>query len=392
MKVLAGIKVVDLSRYISGPYCAQMLGDMGAEVIKVESPKGEVVRHFEPSIDGDSLYYMVMNRNKKGITLELRTKKAKEILKKLFQSADIVIENFKPGTMKKIGFDWETLHKLNPRLTLVSISGFGQTGPMSEYPGFDSVIQAMGGLMSLTGSPDGPPYLAGTFIIDYATALYAANGALLALINREKTGRGQHVDVSLLNTAASILVEAIPMSLLLNETRIRIGNKDRNVAPAGCFKAKDDYVLIIAAPQNHWEKLTEIINKPELKDDPRLQTVADRYKHADELNSYVSDWVANHTRDEVINIMTRNGIPVAPVLTVSEFVKLPQVAHNKQIINVPYEGVGDIPMQGFPINLSETPGQIMYGPPRLGQHNYEILTSLGYTSEEIEEMKENGVI
>ncbi|MBE6830758.1 MAG: CoA transferase [Ruminococcaceae bacterium] len=392
MKALEGIKVIDLSRYISGPYCAQLLGDMGAEVIKVESPGGEIVRQYEPAIDGNGFYFMVFNRNKKGITVNSRTEKGKEILRKLFQEADVVIQNFKPGTMEAMGFGWETLHKLNPRLILASISGFGSTGPMAEYPGFDSVLQAMGGLMSMTGSPDSEPYLAGTYVIDYNTASNTAFGILSALYSRERTGEGQHVQTSLLNTAASLLIEAIPQDMLLHQQRNRIGNKDKNTAPVGCFKAKDDYVYIIAAPQAHWEKLAAVIGRPELITDPKFLTVASRYQNADELNEYVAQWAAALNRDEIVEILNQQGIPAAPVLSISEFIRLPQVKHNQQIIEVPYQGVGNIPMQGFPVQLSKTPPQITMGPPNLGEHSVEILKSLGYTEEQISEMSEKGDI
>ncbi len=392
MKVLEGIRVIDLSRYISGPNCAELLGDLGADVIKVESPAGEPVREYEPAIDGESFYYMVFNRNKRGITVNTRSDKGKEILRKLFETADIVVENYKPGTMDKMGFSFEELQKINPRLTLVSISGFGQEGPMSRLPGFDAILQAKSGLMSLTGDPDGEPYLMGTFAIDYATSIYCAYGALAALLAREKTGKGQHIESSLMDTAISLLIDIIPEDLLLGKHRNRIGNLDKCTAPVGCFKDIDgEYLYIIAAPQNHWELLANIIGHPELIEDPRFKTVPIRHEHAKEVNAYVQEWVGQHDCEEVIDTLNKAGIPVTKVLSVHEFLQLDQVRYNNQIINVPYNG-RDIPMQGHPIKFSDTPSKVYRGAPTLGEHNNEVLSGLGFSEEEIALMKEEGAI
>ena len=250
--ILEGIKVVDLSRYISGPNACSLLGNLGADVIKVESPDGEPVREYEPALNGESFYYMVFNRNKRGVTLNTRTDKGKELLRALLADADVLVENYRPGTLEKMGLSWDELHKLNPKLILASISGFGQSGPMAGKAGFDSILQATSGLMSLTGSPDGEPYLMGTFVIDYCTSIYCAYAVLAALIQREKTGEGQRVELSLMDTAASLLIDAIPEDILLNKRRSRIGNLDKCTAPVGCFRDKNgEYVYIIAAPQAH---------------------------------------------------------------------------------------------------------------------------------------------
>ncbi len=392
MQALDGIRVIDLSRYISGPYCGELLGDMGAEVIKVETPDGEPNRHFEPSINGFGFYNMVMNRNKKSITLQFRSEEAKEILTRLFQDADVIIQNFKPGTFEKMGFNWDTIHQLNPRAILVSISGFGQNGPMAGYPGFDYILQAMGGLMNMTGSPEGEPYLAGSFVIDYITAAYAAFATSMALIAREKTGVGQKVEASLLNSAMSILVDAVPEDIVLHKTRTRTGNLDKNTAPVGCFKAKDDYVYVIAAMQSHWERLAEHIGRKDLISDPRFLTNNDRFKHYTEVNAYVQEWVQTKNREDIVNELNALGIPSAPVLSISDFIRLPQVQSNNQIIEVPVKGIGKIPVQGFPVDLSDTPPALTLGPPNLGEHNEEIYQQLGFSEAEIQRMKEKNVI
>ena len=392
MKILEGIKVVDLSRYISGPNCCQLLGNLGADVIKVESPNGEPVREYEPAYNGDSFYYMVFNRNKRGITVNTRTDDGKEILRRLFKDADVIVENYKPGTLDKMGFSYDELKKINSKVILCSISGFGQTGPMSKLPGFDSILQAKSGLMSLTGDPDGEPYLMGTFAIDYVTSIYCAYGILAALIAREKTGEGQWVQTSLLDSAMSLLIDIVPEDLMLGKRRNRIGNLDKCTAPVGAFKdVNGEYVYIIAAPQNHWELLANIIGKPELINDERFLTVPIRHQHAKEVNAYFQQWVGQHTYEEVIDTLNKAGIPVTKVLTVHEFLQLEQVRHNNQIINVPY-GNYTVPMQGFPVTFTSTPSEIYYGAPTLGQHNQEILKGIGFTDEQIAIMKENGSI
>lgn len=387
--ILEGIKVVDLSRYISGPNACSLLGNLGADVIKVESPDGEPVREYEPALNGESFYYMVFNRNKRGVTLNTRTDKGKELLRALLADADVLVENYRPGTLEKMGLSWDELHKLNPKLILASISGFGQSGPMAGKAGFDSILQATSGLMSLTGSPDGEPYLMGTFVIDYCTSIYCAYAVLAALIQREKTGEGQRVELSLMDTAASLLIDAIPEDILLNKRRSRIGNLDKCTAPVGCFRDKNgEYVYIIAAPQAHWLKLADIIGRPELADDPRFKTVPVRHAHAAEVNIYVEEWTEKLTVEEIIAELDKAGIPAAKVLSVHEFLQLDQVKHNKQIINVPYTGLGDIPMQGFPTAFSAMPEQLFRGAPNLGEHNYEIYGQLGYTREQVDKMRE----
>lgn len=390
MSILEGIRVIDLSRYIAGPNTATLLGNLGADVIKVESPDGEPVREYEPALNGESFYYMVFNRNKRGVTLNTRTEKGKELLRKLIQDADVLVENYRPGTMAKMGLGWESIHALNPRLIMVSISGFGQSGPMAENAGFDSILQATSGLMSLTGDPDGEPYLMGTFVIDYCTSIYCAYAVLAAILHRQKTGEGQWIEANLLNTAASLLIDAIPEDILLNRRRNRIGNLDKCTAPVGCFRDRNgEYVYIVAAPQNHWESIARLIGHAELIEDERFRTVPVRHAHAKEVNAYVAAWVREKSAGEVISDLKALGIPAARVLSVHEFLQLPQVRHNQQIIDVPYTGLGNIPMQGFPVSFSAMPNQLFRGAPNLGEHNDEIFGALGYSAQELRTMKES---
>lgn len=393
MKALEGVKVVDLSRYLAGPYCASILGDMGADVIKVEPLEGEYLRHVGPLYEGESLYFTIMNRNKRGITLDTRSEDAKEVLRRMFATADVVINNYRPGVMDKMGFSWEKLHALSPRLILVSISGYGQTGPMAKAPGYDSLAQAIFGLMSMTGPADGEPYLAGSFLIDYATGIYSALGALLALYNRERTGQGQRVDTCLLDSALSLQVDGVPVEKLLQLHRKRMGNLDRNSAPVGNFKTSDDkYVFIVAGPDQFFSSLMKIIGREELITSAKFATAMNRYLNVTEINGVVAEWVAHRTRQEVIDLLEADGVPVGPVLETWEALELPQVQHNNMIVNFPYAGLGDIPMAGFPIKMSDSPGAVTRGAPRLGEQTAEILTELGYSEADVLRFRSNGTI
>jgi len=263
---LDGIRVVDLSRFIAGPYCAMLLGDMGADVIKVEPPgRGENSRTFAPFIEGESLYTMVFNRNKRSLTLDLRSEQGKNVLRSLLQKADVLVENFVPGTLEKMGLDWDTLKALNPRLVVTRISGFGQDGPLARKPCFDVIAQTMSGLMDITGEADGRPTMAGTYVVDYATGLYATIGTLGALQSRTRTGAGQVVDVALLDSAMSMLMTAIPEQMLLGRTMTRRGNRDRYAAPANTFPTKDGaWVHFVVAAEPMFRLLANAMQRHKL--------------------------------------------------------------------------------------------------------------------------------
>lgn len=391
-KLLEGIKVVDLSRFLAGPYCGSMLADMGAEVIKVEPIDGEYLRHVGPFYEGESLYYKVMNRNKRGIAVDTRKKAGRDLLVRMFKDVDIVINNYKPGIMEKMGFTWEYLHELNPKLILLSISGWGQTGPKAKQPGFDSLAQAAFGLMSMTGSADGEPYLAGSFLMDYATGIYSALGIMYALYYRTKTGLGQRVDTNLCDTSISLMVDAVPVEKLLKLHRTRMGNLDRNSAPVGNFKTRDGkYVFIVAGPDNFYAALMRVIGKPELIDDLRYKLPDSRFHRTLEINGIVAEWVLQHDRDEVIDLLSGNGIPATAVLECWEAIEDEQVKHNNMVLDFP-DKTGSIPMPGFPIKMSDTNGGIYRGAPVVGEHTDEVLKEYGYSRDEIDELRKNKVI
>ncbi len=393
MRALEGVKVLDLSRYISGPFCAKLLGDLGADVIKVESPSGEFIRFGAPRYEDESLYFLLVNRNKKGITVNTRSPEGKKILKKLFQSVDIVVENFRVGVMEKMGFTWEYLHELNPRLILISISAYGDKGYMAKDPGYDLLLQAFSGLMDKTGAPDGPPFSAGAFVIDYGTATNAALGAVTSLLVRERTGKGQHVKLSLLQSALTYLHDSISEYHALGTWRSRIGNTDIYSSPVNCYQTLDNkWVCVIAGSDNFWQGCMQAIGKPDLIDQPRFKTGPQRKQCAEEIDGYMREWALKHTCDEIVNILREKAVPVAPVNNVPAIAKHEQVIANDLLVRVPVTDMPDIVQQGFIMDLSETPMQIYHGAPRVGEDNNEILQLLGYSLEEIEQLKKNGDI
>jgi crotonobetainyl-CoA:carnitine CoA-transferase CaiB-like acyl-CoA transferase len=280
---LAGLKVLDLSRFIAGPHCAMILGDLGASVVKVERVQGgDEVRALQPQVGGDSLYFQVFNRNKRSLTLNFRDPGAQDLLRRLIDQADVLIENFRPGTMEKMGLGWPEVHALNPRLVMARISGFGQQGPRSGEPCFDAIAQASSGLMSLTGSPKGPPMVAGTFLVDYSTALYATIGVLSALQHRNASGEGQLVDLSLLGSGISLLLTAIPEQAALGRTMSRVGNRDRYSAPAQTFKTRDGrWVYLLAGNDAHFPRLCKIMQRADLLADQRFATIPARMANVD---------------------------------------------------------------------------------------------------------------
>jgi len=392
---LDGLKVLDLSRFIAGPYCGMLLGDLGAEVVKVEKAgRGDDTRQLPPRIAGDSLYVMIFNRNKRSLSLNYRDPRGQELLRELACEADVLIENFRAGTMEKMGCGWEELHALNPRLIMARVSGFGQDGPYAERACFDVIAQATSGLMDITGRPDGPPTVIGTFIVDYTTALNATVGVLAALAARHENGRGQLVDVALLDSAVSLLLTAIPEQILLNKTMARLGNRDRYAAPGNTFQTRDGaWVHFVPANDHHFERFVRSIDLAHLLDDPRFENVRARMEHVDEIEAIVAAWAREKDAEEVVALMDELGVPCAKVATIADVVNDPQLRHRNQIIEVDHPDAGKIPMQGQAIKLSETPASIRLGVPTVGQHNADVLGDwLGYDSERVGALAEEGII
>jgi crotonobetainyl-CoA:carnitine CoA-transferase CaiB-like acyl-CoA transferase len=392
---LQGLRVLDLSRFIAGPFCGMQLGDLGADVVKVERRgKGEDSRPVEPRINGESLYVLVHNRNKRGLEIDYRSAGATDVLKRLLQDADVLIENFRPGTMEAMGLDWETVHEINPRLIMVRISGFGQDGPHSRRPCFDVIAQAASGLMNMTGQADGPPTMAGTFIVDYATGLYATIATLAAVEARRKTGRGQLVEASLIDSALSFLMTAIPEYLLFGKETSRQGTRDRYATPANNFQCGDGaWVHISAGHDAQFRPLAHAAGLDDMLTDPRFMAVSDRMINIDEVERRVSEWTGAHSAEEVLAALDAAGVPCAKIASIADVVANPQLKHRGQIVEVDHTAAGRIPMQGPAIRLSETPTRIERGAPSIGEHSDEILAEWGgYTAAEISALREADVI
>lgn len=372
---LDGLRVLDVARYIAGPYCAMLLGDMGADVVKVEPPgRGENSRTFGPFVEGESLYTMVFNRNKRSLVLDLRSDSGKQVFRELLAKADVLVENYVPGTLEKMGFDWETLQAINPRLVLTRISGFGQSGPLARKPCFDVIAQSMSGLMDITGDADGHPTMAGTYVVDYSTGLYATIGTLGALQARQRTGVGQVVDVALLDSAMSMLMTAIPEQLLLGRTMTRRGNRDRYGAPANTFPTADGaWVHLAPVGDPMFRAVVNAMGRPQLADDPRFVDNTARMQNVEALEEHITAWTRTLNADALLDVLKSIGVPSAKVAGISDLLDNPQLAHRGSILRMPHAKAGEVPMQGFAVQFGDTPMGLRHAPPVLGAHTLEVL-------------------
>jgi len=392
---LDGLKVLDLSRFIAGPHCGMMLGDLGADVVKVERPRrGDDTRALEPHVEGESLYFMVFNRNKRSITLNFRDPRAHGLLREMVKQADVLIENFRPGTMEKMGCGWDDLHAINPRLIMARISGYGQQGAMAAEPCFDGIAQATSGLMEITGDPDGPPTMGGTFLVDYATALYASIGILAAVEHRHKTGKGQMVDASLMGSAVSMLVTAIPEQAMLGRAMSRVGNRDRYSAPAQTFRAADGVWLhMVAGNDAHFPRLTRIMKRPDLLEDPRFATLEARMRNIPAIEAVVGDWIAGLPADEVVALLRQAELPAARIATLPDLLSNPYMREARQIVETQHPKAGTVTTHGLTVRLSDTPGEIRHPAPMLGQHTDEVLGEwLGMTPSDVGALRDDGTV
>jgi crotonobetainyl-CoA:carnitine CoA-transferase CaiB-like acyl-CoA transferase len=393
MRALAGVRVLDLSRFVAGPFCCQILGDHGADVVKVEKPDGEPARHMPPFVQGESLYFLAYNGSKRGITVNQRSPEGLELLRKLMAKADIVVENFRTGTLEKMGLDYGPLAAINPGLILVSISGFGTQGPYIGRPAFDEIIQGMSGLASMTGESGGPPTLTGTYVADFVTGLYAAIGALVAHHLREQTGRGQWVQTNLLDSLVSILNTSVSRYLLTGQAPRRQGNRNPLIAPGNIYQARDGHITIEVLTQDMWEDLARAIGREDLLRDPRFADVVSRQQHADALDREVQAWMGTRSVDEIVSTMERRSIPCGPVLDIPALVKDPQLLVNQTVVEVEYPPLGRVPVLAPPIRLQNEASPRRGRPPRLGEHTEEVLAAwLGLTAGEVESLRKAGAL
>jgi crotonobetainyl-CoA:carnitine CoA-transferase CaiB-like acyl-CoA transferase len=390
--LLEGYKIIDATNVISGPTVTYFLQDMGADVIKVEHPvRGDDSRHFPPIRNGTSGAFVALNRGKKDLAVDLNTQEGVEIIKQLVKDADAIVENFTPGTMKRWGIDYETLSKINPGIVMVSVSGFGQTGPMSQLPGYDLISQAMSGIMSVTGHPGGPPTRVGVLIGDTSAGAFGCIGLLAALLNKKKTGLGQHVDVSMLD----VLISYYDLPSYTWDGRLlgRTGNRLPNIAPFDNYRTKDDRWVIIAAANNKlWAQLCEIMGRPELAEDPRFDSNMNRSKNYDELNEAISQWTIQHTFNDVVKLLRAKGLPVAPILNIDEVLALPHVQERQMCLEIGDPLAGKVKVVGNAIKFSRTPCVVGKSAPLLGENTREILIELGYSEERINQLSRDGVI
>lgn len=372
---LEGLRVLDFSRFIAGPHCSMLLAELGAEVVKVEKINGgDDARSLGHKIGEESLYTHAFNRNKRSIALDFRTDAAKATIHDLAAKADVLVENFRPGTLEAMGCSPEILQKINPQLIIARVSGFGQTGPWSHQPCFDAIAQALSGLMSITGQPDGPPTLSGTFLVDYGASLYATIAVFSALEVRRRTGRGAVLDISLLETAATFLVTGIPEQLRLGETMSRIGSRDRFGAPANTYRTADgDWVLIVIPNQSLFVRLTAAMQRPDLLQNPHFITNAKRLEHLAEVDATVEDWTSGLSTARVLELMNEHGIPAAKVSSIADVVENPQLIARKFFLQMETEDIGTVPLASLPFQLDGFRPASGRSAPRLGEHGAEIL-------------------
>jgi formyl-CoA transferase len=388
------VRVVDLSRVLAGPYCTMLLGDLGADVVKVELPGvGDETRRWGPPfVGGESAYFLSVNRNKRSLTLNLKHPRAREVLDRLLASADVLVENFRAGTLEALGLGYDDLKERYPHLVFCTISAFGGRGPYRDRPGYDFALQAMGGIMSITGEPEGEPMKAGVAIVDVTAGLYALAAILAALHARERSGRGQRVEVSLLQAQLAWLINVGSAYLVSGQPPQRYGNAHPNIVPYQLFRAADGWVAIACGNDTHFRALCQVLGAPELGSDEQYATNPARVANRVELIRSLVHLVAPWTVTELLDALEAGGVPCAPVNTVDQALADPQVAALGAIVHAQHPTVGDLPLIRWPFELSGTPAELRRPPPLLGQHTDDLLTELGLTAVEIERLRRESAI
>jgi crotonobetainyl-CoA:carnitine CoA-transferase CaiB-like acyl-CoA transferase len=391
---LKGVRVLDLTRVLAGPYCAMLLGDMGAEVIKVEEPgKGDDTRGWPPFAGGESTYFMSVNRNKKSITLNLKAPEGREILKKLAKKSDVLLENFRTGTMEKLGLGYATLSKLNPRLVYCAMSGFGESGPESHRGGYDLIVQAESGVMDLTGFPDGPPVKVGNSIADLVAGMSGAHGVTLALLARHRTRRGQKVEIAMLDVMASLLTYQAGMYLNAGRTPARRGNEHPSIVPYEVFKAADGYLALGVANNSLWERCCAALERPDLAKDPRYATEASRVENRATLVPLLNQVLAARSGEDWMKRLEAVGVPAGRIRTVPEVCESEHLRARGMLVALPHVKAGTVKMMGVPIRLHATPGKARTAAPVLGRDTDAVLTRvLGLRRADVQRLRKTGVL
>ncbi|WP_419906395.1 CaiB/BaiF CoA transferase family protein [Hoeflea sp.] len=392
--LLEGIRVLDLSRVMSGPFCTSMLADLGAEVIKVEMPgSGDEGRSFGPFVEGESSYFMLLNRNKKSVTVDMKSEDGHAVIRALIPKCDILVENFRPGVMARLGLDEPTVRQINPGIIYTSISGFGQDSPLKAWPAFDLVIQAMSGLMSLTGPRGGPATAVGESVADVCTGMFAAFGTLAALFDRERSGKGRHVDVAMLDSMMAMQLTGLARRLYMNDTPKPAGNRHPVTYPVDSFATTTGDVVMVCFSDKAFSALAELMGEPELAGDPRFSTNSARNDHEDLLRCRIAAWTGGLTQDAVIKSLLDAGIPAAPVWDMNQLVGSDHVAQRGLVETGHHRTLGDVPLVPQPVRFSGDDPQDAPTTPELGEHTEAVLRDVaGADDTMINRLRDNGTI
>lgn len=391
---LSGIRILDLSRVLAGPFCTMMLADLGAEVIKIEIPgKGDDSRSFGPFVNGESGYYMNVNRNKTGITLNLKKPEGKELFLGMVEKADIVVENYRPGVMEKLGLGYEVLKERNPKIIYGAVSGFGHYGPYTQRPGYDVIGQASCGLMSVTGWPDGGPTRVGTAMADSLAGYSLAIGLLAALQYRNSTGVGQKVDIGMMDSGIASMQIIYPIYTMGGRLPERIGNRYESNYPTDTFETKDGMMVIGAANDKLWVKLCEVMGRPQLALDERYDKNPKRVERYMELRPVIQEWTSNFTTKDAVELLLKNGVPASPINNLAQVVEDPHAQAREMFVHVQHPAAGDTVLNGSQFKMTETNPQIDRPAPLLGQHNEEVYRDLlGLSAGQLEELEMQGIV
>jgi crotonobetainyl-CoA:carnitine CoA-transferase CaiB-like acyl-CoA transferase len=391
---LEGLRVIDLSRVLAGPFCSALLGDMGADVIKVEDTGvGDESRTWPPHKDGESAGFIVNNRNKRGIAVDLKTPDGVDLIKRLVSRADVLVENFRTGTMEQFGLGYETLAALNPRLVYCSVSAFGRTGPRAHEAGYEALMQAFSGIMSITGEPDGPPVRCGVSFLDLTTGILCAFGVVNALFLRERTGRGIRVDGSLLETAIGLLNFQAEGNLLVGSVPKALGSAHPSLSPYRNFRCRDgQWIFVAGANDRLFRRLVTALGRPELADDPRFTVNVERVRHRGELEATLGEAIAQHDRAPLIALLHKHQVPATPVNTVPQVLEDPQTAARGIVQRVHHPRLGDIPIVSMPLTFAGVRPPVRLPAPARGEHTEVVLAECGYSPAEIAALRDKRVV
>ena len=393
-KILDRVRVLDLSRVMSGPFCSSMLADLGAEVIKIEMPgRGDEGRAFGPYRDGESTYFMMLNRGKKSVTIDMKTEEGRELVMKLAVSADVLLENFRPGVMDRLGLGYEVVKAVNPAIVYASISGFGQESPLRDLPAFDLVIQAMSGLMSLTGPKSGPATAVGESVADVCTGMFAAFGVVAALFNRERTGAGRQVDVSMLDSMMAMQLTGLSRQLYFDDTLKPVGNRHPVTYPVDSFPTRTGDIVMVCFSQGAFRALCEVMGQPKLADDPRFRSNDDRNVHEDDLRALIGDWTRTLPAEEVLSTLGSANIPAAPVWNLKQLAESDHVDARGLVVEGRHSRFGAVPLVGQPVKFSDVDAAEAPRTPMLGEDTDSVLADeLGLDDDAREKLRARKII